>query len=110
MALQQSLDQARTGFVSNVNTINTSITEAQLNLSQEISAEFSNFAQKLKEDLNRERENFVQKMEEDEQGALEEYQVPIGDDGQPIIELGSTIELLCDGENKDAVDELVTQF
>lgn len=49
-------------------------------------------------------------MEEDEQGALEEYGVPIGDDGQPVIELGSTIELLCDGENKDAVDEMVTQF
>ena len=60
--------------------------------------------------MNRERENFVQKMEDDETGALDEYNVEIGEDGQPIIELGSTIELLCDGENKDAVDELVTQF
>lgn len=110
MALQQSLEAARSGFVANVNTINSSIQEAQLNLSQEISTEFINFATKLKEELNRERENFVQKMEEDEQGALEEYGVPIGDDGQPVIELGSTIELLCDGENKDAVDEMVTQF
>ena len=49
-------------------------------------------------------------MEDDEQGALEEYGVQLDKEGQPIIELGSTIELLCDGENKDAVDEMVTQF
>lgn len=60
--------------------------------------------------MNRERDNFVQKMEDDEQGALEEYGVQLDKEGQPIIELGSTIELLCDGENKDAVDEMVTQF
>lgn len=59
MALQQSLEAARSGFVANVNTINASIQEAQLNLSQEISTEFINFATKLKEELNRERENFV---------------------------------------------------
>lgn len=59
MALQQSLEAARSGFVANVNTINSSIQEAQLNLSQEISTEFINFATKLKEELNRERENFV---------------------------------------------------
>jgi len=60
--------------------------------------------------LNREREQFVIKMEEDETGAMEDYGVPMDENGSPEIVLGSTIELLVETENKDAVDEIVTQF
>jgi len=70
---------------------------------QDISGEFINFAVKLKEELNREREQFVQKYEEDDTAALEEY-------GVTEITLGGVIEMLVDTENKDAVDEMVTQF
>ena len=103
MALQQSLEQARSSFVSTVRGINESIQEAQQTLMQDMSGEFINFAVKLKEELNREREQFVQKYEEDDQAALEEY-------GVTEITLGGVIEMLVDTENKDAVDEMVTQF
>ena len=103
MALQQSLDSARASFFQNVRGINDQIADAQQTLMQDISGEFINFAVKLKEELNREREQFVQKYEEDDTAALEEY-------GVTEITLGGVIEMLVDTENKDAVDEMVTQF
>ena len=84
-------------------SINDQIADAQQTLMQDISGEFVNFAIKLKEELNREREQFVVKYEEDEVAALEEY-------GVTEITLGGVIEMLVDTENKDAVDEMVTQF
>lgn len=56
-------------------SINDLIAEAQLNLNQELSTEFQNFAVKLKEELNREKDQFAVKMEEDYAGALEDYNV-----------------------------------
>ena len=70
---------------------------------QEISGEFINFGVKLKEELNKERDQFGAKYDEDDQAALEEY-------GVTEITLGGVIEMLIDTENKDAVDEMVTQF
>lgn len=77
--------------------------ELQLSLNQDIITEFSQFGQKLKEELNKEREQFIIKYEEDETAAMEEY-------GVTTLEIGGIIELLIDTENKDAVEELVTQF
>ena len=109
MATKQSLDSAMTSFISNVKNINDQITEAQLNLMTEVSNEFSNFAIKLKEELNKERDQFVVNMEINADAALDEYNVEREEDGSPKFDLGSTCELLVD-DNKDAVDDIVTQF
>ena len=75
----------------------------QTDLSGNIANEFQTFGQKLKEELNREREQFFVKYEQDEAAVLEEY-------GVSAIEVGGVLELLSDEQNKEAVDELVTQF
>ena len=70
-----------------------------------ISNEFQQFGLKLKEELNKERESFQQKIDQDIRLALEEY-------GYSSVEeaSGTVIDILIDDSNKDAVDELVTQF
>ena len=71
---------------------------------QNISNEFQQFGIKLKEELNKERESFQARIDNDDL-ALEEY-------GFASLEAaaGSVIDILIDDQNKDAVDELVTQF
>ena len=61
------------------------------------------FAIKLREELNRERENFQLKYEQNEEEALAEYNVS-------SIEAGGVLDILSDDQNKDALDELITQF
>ena len=63
MALEQSLDSARSSFFQNVRVINDQIADAQSTLMEELTGEFIDFAAKLKEELNREREQFVIKYE-----------------------------------------------
>lgn len=82
---------------------NAEIHNQQQDLNNQISAEVAQFAIKLREELNRERENFQLKYEQDEQEALAEYNVS-------SIEAGGVLDILSDDQNKDALDELITQF
>ena len=59
MALQQALEQARSGFISTVKAINDEMALLQTDAFQHISNEMQQqFSQKLKEELNKEREQF----------------------------------------------------
>jgi len=109
MAMEQSLDKAMAGFINNVKGINEQISEAQLVLAAEVSSAFQDYAVKLKEELNKEREQFATNMDINPDAALDDYNVARDSDGNPQFDLGSTCELLVD-DNKDAVDEMVTQF
>ena len=104
MALQQTLEGARSQFFTEVKKINDDMGALQTDAFQNISNEFQQFGIKLKEELNKERESFQARIDNDDL-ALEEY-------GFASLEAaaGSVIDILIDDQNKDAVDELVTQF
>jgi len=61
------------------------------------------FGTKLKEELSKEKDQFLIDYEADEQQALAEY-------GYTEITIGGVLDLLVEQDNKDAVEELVTQF
>ena len=105
MALQQTLETARYQFFGEIKKINEDMGALQTDAFQNISNEFQQFGIKLKEELNKERESFQNKIDQDDQAALDEY-------GFASLEAaaGSVIDILIDDQNKDGVDELVTQF
>ena len=59
MALQQTLEAARSQFFAEIKKINDEMVQLQADCFVNIQSEFAQFATKLKEDLNKERENFT---------------------------------------------------
>ena len=59
MALQQTLDSARSQFFGEIKKINEDMTTVQAEAFANISAEFQQFGTKLKEELNKEKDDFA---------------------------------------------------
>ena len=104
MALQQTLEAARSQYFGEIKKINDEMAQLQSEAFGNISAEYQGFGIKLKEELNKEKELFQSKIEQDMQATLETYNVETLEQG-----IGTVVDVLID-ESKDAVDELVTLF
>ena len=108
MALQHSLEGARSGFFSQVKQMNDEMTTQQGEVFTQIAGEVqAQFSLRLKEELTKEKENFIARLETDEQNVLEEYGLASLED----VQLGSVVELFTSAdEGTDVIGELVTQF
>ena len=103
--LQQALTVSKNAFLSQVSALNDEMGQDQTKLFQEVNGKVSEFKGKLIEELNREKDDFQERFgeeEDDEDGPIRDYEnMPAKDE---------IYDLLIDGENKDAVDELINSF
>ena len=105
--LQQALTVSKNAFLSQISALNDEMGQDQTKLFQEVNGKVSEFKGKLIEELNKEKDDFQEKLNalqegEDEEDVYRDYE------NTPAQE--EVIELLVDGENKDAVDELINSF
>ena len=102
--LQQALEISRKAFIGNISQLNEEMGSDQAKLFQDVGQKVGEFKIKLLEELNKEKEDFQRRYDlvEDDTILTRDYE------HMPAKE--EIIDFLIEGDNKDAVDELIGSF